>query len=156
MKQRVLKAKDDCSSWSSGKHCKIFSKINDSVKSSLRKWTISHPHVIKSCIENDYIVVKFDDGIRGSNTELRQKVLLQVSVHEVHMDIKKNTLLGFPLHTTKNEWSVLVILILDWFSQQNYKRWLSAIKPCVVEKYASRLEHMKSSFIIGVSGNWDI
>ena len=41
-------------------------------------------------IETDYISVKFDEVIRGVKTVPRQKVLLQVSVHELHIDILKN------------------------------------------------------------------
>ena len=89
MKWQALKAKDDCSFWSSAKLCKGLSKINDSSKSSLRKWIIYHPYVIKYHIKNDCIVVKFYDIIRRVNTELRQKVLLQVSLRELHTDMQK-------------------------------------------------------------------
>ena len=85
MKRRSLKSKQYFSFWSSAKHRKGFSKINDSVKSSLQKWIISHPHVIQYAITNDYITVKFDDGNGGVKTEIRQEVLLQVSVHELHI-----------------------------------------------------------------------
>ena len=61
MKPRALKAKDDFSFWSSAKLCKEFSKINDTFKSELQKWIISHPHVIPYPIANDYITVKFDN-----------------------------------------------------------------------------------------------
>ena len=74
---------------SSVKNCKGLSKINDSVKSSLQKWIISHPHVIISTIKNDYITVKFDDGNRVVKTELRHKTLFQVSVHELHINMQK-------------------------------------------------------------------
>ena len=83
----VLKYKQDCLFCSSEKRRKIFAKINDSVKSSLKKWIISHPHVIKYSIANDYISVKFDYGNGRVNTELRQKVLLQVYVCELHTHI---------------------------------------------------------------------
>ena len=52
MKRRALKAKDDCSFCSSEKCSKGFSKLNGSVKSSLQKFIIYHPHVIQSPIEN--------------------------------------------------------------------------------------------------------
>ena len=64
MKFRALEAKDDCSFWSSGKRRKGFSKINNSVNSSLQRWIIYHPRIIQYPIENDYITVKFDDVIR--------------------------------------------------------------------------------------------
>ena len=72
----ALKAKFDCSFWSSTKRCKGFKKINDSVKSSLQKWIIYHPQIIQPPIANDYITVNFDDGIIGVNTELHYKVYL--------------------------------------------------------------------------------
>ena len=50
---------------------------------------MSHPHVIQSPIENDYITFKFDDVYEGVNTELRQKVLLQVSVRELPINMLK-------------------------------------------------------------------
>ena len=59
--RQALKAKQDFSFWLSAKHRKIFSKINDGIKSSLQKWVISHPCVIQYHIENDYITVNFDD-----------------------------------------------------------------------------------------------
>ena len=96
MKQRALKSKDDCLFWSSAKRRKGFSKISDIVKSSLQKWIISHPHAIQYTIVNNYITVRFYDLIRGMETELYQRVLLQLSVREPHIDIQKNVLLGFP------------------------------------------------------------
>ena len=81
MKRRALKSKEDCPFWSSAKSCKIFSKINYSVESSLQKWIISHPYIIKYPIANDYIKVNFYDGIRRVTNEPRHKVLLRVSFH---------------------------------------------------------------------------
>ena len=40
MKRRELKAKEDCSFWSSAKRHKGLLKINDSLKYSFRKWII--------------------------------------------------------------------------------------------------------------------
>ena len=45
---------------------------------------LSHTHVTQYTIEKYYITVKFDYGIRGVKTELRQKVLIQVYVYELH------------------------------------------------------------------------
>ena len=73
----------------SSKSSKGFSNINDSVKSSLQKWIISHPHAINYNIGNNYITFKFDDRVRGVKTELCQKFLLQLSVRELHIDMKK-------------------------------------------------------------------
>ena len=113
MKRRTLKTKDDCSFWSYEKRRKGFSIINYIVKSSLQKWITSHTHEIKYPIEKYYITVKCDDIIRVLKTELRQKVLLRVSVQELHIDMLKKDATGFPWHTMKRDLSVLVILLLS-------------------------------------------
>ena len=76
MKRQALKSKQGCFFWPSDKRRKGFSKINDSVKSSLHKWIISHPRVIQSTIGNYCINVKFDDRNVVVKTELRQKDIL--------------------------------------------------------------------------------
>ena len=61
IKWRELKSEQDYLFWSSAKLCKGFSKINDSVNSSLQKWIISHPNLINYYTANGYINVKIDD-----------------------------------------------------------------------------------------------
>ena len=68
---------------------KYFQK-KDTVKSLLQKWIIYHPHVITYPITNDYITVNFYGVINGLKTEIRQKVLLQFYVRELHTDMKKD------------------------------------------------------------------
>ena len=97
MKRHALKAKQDCLFWSSAKLRKVFSKNNDSVNSSLQMWIIYHPRVIQYLIVNYYIAVNFDDGNIGAKNELRQKVLLQVSVRELHIEILKKYATGFSM-----------------------------------------------------------
>ena len=89
MKRRALKDKKYFSFWSSEKCCKVFSNINDGFNSSLWKCLIYLPHVIPSPIASDYIKVKFYDGNGVVKTEIRQKVLLHVSVREIHTDMQK-------------------------------------------------------------------
>ena len=101
MKRRSLKAKNHCSFWSSTKHRKGFSNINDSVKYSLQNRIISHPRVVKYPIENDYITVKFDDVIRVVKNELHQKVILQVSVFELHIYMLKKYATWFSITYNK-------------------------------------------------------
>ena len=101
MKRRALKSNDNSSFWSSAKRHKVFTKIDNSVKSSLQKWIIYHTHLIQSPIKNYYVTVKFDDGIRIVKIELHHKVLLQVSVHELHINMIKKMLLNFPWHMMK-------------------------------------------------------
>ena len=63
----------------------MFSKINDSVKSVLQKWIIFSPHLIHCTIVNNNIKVKLYDGNRVDKTEIHQRVLVQISVHELHI-----------------------------------------------------------------------
>ena len=139
MKRRALKDIQGCSFWSYVKRYKVFSKINDSVKSCLYKWIISTPRVILYTILNDYISVKSDNGNGWVNTVQGQKVLLRVSVCELHLDMLKNMIQGFPWHIMKNYMSVLVILLFGYFFCHNYKRCPSSIKSRVAAKYAYRL-----------------
>ena len=83
--------------FSPAKSHKEFSNINDIVKSSLQKWILYHPHVIQSTISNCFIKVKIDDGNGRSKTELRQKVLFQVSVRELHINTLKKYSTGFSM-----------------------------------------------------------
>ena len=120
MKWWSLKAKQDSLFWSSAKHRKLFSKINDDVNSSLQKWIISHTHLIQYPILNYYIKVKFYDVNGGVNTELHHKVLLQVSFPELHKYIIKMILMVFPWYVIKKYLFVLVILIFNYFFHHNY------------------------------------
>ena len=97
MKRQALKAKQDCLFWSSTKRRKTFSKINDSVKYTLKRWTTYHPHVIKYPIVSYYIIVKFDDRNGGVSTEIGKKVFIQASVGELHIYIQKKALV-FPCY----------------------------------------------------------
>ena len=87
--------------FSSAKCSKGFSKLNDSVKSSLQKCIIYHPCVIQSPIENYYITVKSDDGIIVVQTEIRHKLLLQLSVRELHIEILEKDATGFSMACNK-------------------------------------------------------
>ena len=71
---------------------------------------IYHPHVVQSIITNDYITVHFDDGNGRVKTEIRHKVLLQVSLYELHIYMQKKDATIFPWHMTKKDFYVLVFL----------------------------------------------
>ena len=67
------------------KYRKIFSNIDNSVKSALNKWILSHLHINQSPITNYNIQVKLYDGNGETETELRHKVIFQVPVCELHI-----------------------------------------------------------------------
>ena len=54
-----------------------------------------HPHVILYPVANYYIKFKFDDGIRVAKTEIRQRVILQVSISEAYIDMLKKDVTRF-------------------------------------------------------------
>ena len=82
---------------------------------------IYHPNVIQSPIENDDNKVKFNDKNGGVKTELRQKVLLQLYICELHIDTK-HMLLGFQWQMTKKDLCIFVILLFDYLLHNNYER----------------------------------
>ena len=51
--------------------------------------------MIQSPIVNDYIKSKLYGENRGTNTELHKKMLLQVYICELHIDIIKKDATGF-------------------------------------------------------------
>ena len=77
--------------------------------------------MIKSPIENYYITAKFYDVNGGVKTELYQKVILQVLVRKLHIDMLKIYAPGFSMEYEKNNLSVLVIMIFNSFFHNNYK-----------------------------------
>ena len=128
MKRRALQSKKYCSFWSSAKWRKYFSCINIIIKSDLKKWIISHPHVIQYHIANNYIKMKSNNGNGGLKTELNlQKVLLQVSVCEPYIDMLNKYSTCFSMAYDK----ILVVCISDsaiWLlltpKLQNKTQWL--------------------------------
>ena len=106
--------------------------------------------MIKYPISRYYITVKLYDINGGVKTELCQKMLLQVSICELNIDMLKKYATGFPWNVLKNDLYVLVILIFNYFLHLNYKIQHSIIKLCVVNKFASRMNHTNNNLIIGV------
>ena len=64
------------------------SKINGQIKRNLYAWITRHPRVIQSPISNDCLKVMFDDQIEPP---LVPKLLLQVSVREIHNSLVSDT-----------------------------------------------------------------
>ena len=64
------------------------SKINDQIKKSLYNWIMHHPQVVQSPIVNDCLKVKIDGH---TEPQLVPKLLLQVSVRELHNNLVSDT-----------------------------------------------------------------
>ena len=143
MKRRALKDKKDFSFWSSEKCCKVFSNINDGFNSSLWKCLIYLPHVIPYTIASDYIKVKFYDGNGVVKTEIRQKVLLQISICGIHMDMLKKDATGFS-RAYDEKGLVCISDSIRLLLPPHLLKLPSIIKLWVVEKYVYRMEHTKS------------
>ena len=79
------------------KRRKGFLKANDCVKYSLQNRIIYTLHGIELPIAKYYITGNFDDGNGGVNTELSQKVILQLYVHELHIDMLNKYANGFSM-----------------------------------------------------------
>ena len=69
------------------------------IKESLHKWIINHPQVIKSPIANDCIKVQQPST---GKKESVPKLLLQVSVRELHNDMLKDPAEGGLMQARKN------------------------------------------------------
>ena len=72
-------------------------QINDIVKSILQEGIISHPHMNNFPSTNNYIKVEFDDGNWGVKNKLCQKVLLQVYIFKLHIDMLSTDSTGFSM-----------------------------------------------------------
>ena len=59
--------------------------------------------MIQSTITNDCIKVNLDDGNVGKNSEICQRVIFQVSVRELRIDILNKYSTCFPMEYKKKE-----------------------------------------------------
>ena len=76
------------------KYCKFFSNIVNHFQSDLQKWTICHSYVFHYPIDNDFIQLNLDDKNGGTKTCVRQSVILQVFVCELHIDMHNKSSTG--------------------------------------------------------------
>ena len=74
--------------WTNKPKRKGHSKINDQIKPNLYACITNHPQVIQSPIYNDCLKVMFDDQ---TEPQLVPKLLLQVSVRELHESLVSDT-----------------------------------------------------------------
>ena len=76
------------SHWTKKIKRKGHSKINEQIKINMYAWITRHPQVFQSPVSNDCIKVMFDDQ---TEPQLVTKVLLQVSVRELHNSLVSDT-----------------------------------------------------------------
>ena len=74
--------------WIKERKLKWHSKINEHIKRNLYTWITCHPQVVQSPISNDCLKVMFDDQ---TEPQLVPKLLLQVSVRELHNSLVSDT-----------------------------------------------------------------
>ena len=74
--------------WTNKTKRKGNSKINKQIKRNMYVWITLHPQVVQSPISNDCLKVMFDDQ---TEPQLGPKLLLQVSVRELHNIIVSDT-----------------------------------------------------------------
>ena len=79
------------SHWTKKTKRKGHSKINDQIKRNLYKWITRHPQVVQSPISDDCLKVMLDDQ---TEPQLVPKLLLQVSVRELHNSLVSDTNYG--------------------------------------------------------------
>ena len=74
--------------WALKKKRKGNLKIDEQIKKSLYNWIMHHQPVLQSPVVNDFLKVKID-GI--TEPQLVPKLLLQVSVREIHNNLVSNS-----------------------------------------------------------------
>jgi hypothetical protein len=79
-------------SWSRVKARKGYTKVSQELRKQLYEWVLDHPHVVNSPISNDTIIIK-----DNNNEKTRVgKLLLQISIRELHNDLLSDGPLGLP------------------------------------------------------------
>ena len=62
-----------------------YSKVSSTLKKALHEWVINHPSVVASPIKKDTLKVR--DPETGLKTKVVNKLLLEISVRELHNDL---------------------------------------------------------------------
>ena len=81
--------------WSVISHRKSYDTKQSTLYSSLLDWVLNHPHVISSPIYKDTLIVKVPTADGGYTKERVGKLLLEISVRELHDDMSKEPPIGF-------------------------------------------------------------
>ena len=116
------------------KKVKGHSNINEKIKHNLYAWITHYPQVIKSPISNDCLKVTFDDK---TEPQLVQKLLLQVSVRELHNSLVSDLNDG-GIKDARGEDDNIVIsdYTLRSLLPQHLKQCLHITRSCVVVNVA--------------------
>ena len=102
-KRRAIKV--HTSLWTKKKKRKEHSKTNEQIKYNLYAWITRHIQVVQSPISNDCLKVMFDDQ---TEPQLIPKLLLQVSVRELHTSLVSDTNDG-GLKDAREEYNNIII-----------------------------------------------
>ena len=87
------------------KKLKEYYKINEKIRNNLHAWITRHPQVVQLTIYNDCLKVMFDDKTKP---QLVPKVLLQVSIRELHNSLVRNSNDG-GLKDARDEYDNIII-----------------------------------------------
>ena len=104
--------------WTKKTKQKRHSKINYQIKRNLYTWITRHPQVVQSPISNDCLKVLLDDQTK---LQLVPKLLLQVSVRELHNSLVSNPNDG-GLKYARNEDGKIIISDLTLRSLLPFKK----------------------------------
>ena len=78
--------------WSSVEKRKGYSKVSPKLRKRLFEWINNHPHIVNSPISNDTLLVP--DPEQPGNRVRVSKLLLQISIRELHNDLLSDGPLG--------------------------------------------------------------
>ena len=91
----TLTKREKGTTWSIITHRKGYNTKQSSLNASLFEWVLNHPHVIASPIYKDTVIVNVPNGNGEFTKERVGKLLLEISVRELHDDMMKDPPIGF-------------------------------------------------------------
>ena len=95
-KQRcILSSQEKITSWSIISQRHFYNTQQSNLNTCLFDWIINHPHVIPSPIARDTVLVKVPTNDGGFTKERVGKLLLEISVRELHQDLIRPPPIGF-------------------------------------------------------------
>ena len=94
-RRSILTKKEKDTTWSIIKHRNNYSTQQSSLYRALFEWVINHPHVISSPISRDTVLVTVPNPNGEGTKERVGKLLLEISVRELHQDLISPPPIGF-------------------------------------------------------------